>query len=220
MERLQTEESERNLEKESYIQLSDEMTSAKILISTSILEYLIKSQSHKSKLEMATFKLDENIIKTMVKKKMFYDAMINLVEYEKRSHTANTNKKTATYVTNSTNESESFRNFNGYWPLMYDEHPSSGCQTPRHVNYNSLFEFKNDNCRLNKNKLEEMSIKELNNLDYNLMDNSYFTEDDISFTDEATTKKLMEDDDKLILSEQMKELLNKEDFSSHENFDF
>jgi hypothetical protein len=214
MEKLQTEESERDLEKENYVQVCDEMTSAKILISTSILEHLIKSQSYKNKLEMATFKLDENIIKTIIKKKMYYDAMLSVIDKEKKNSSPKiTNEKNSSFAY----ETE-FKNFNIFWPFICEEHSSSGSQTPKPFNY-SIFEFNRENHKINRTNHEEMSIKELNNLDYNIMDSSYLSYDDINLDDESNRKTLIEDEEKLNLSEQMKKLLDKEVFSSHENFD-
>ena len=215
MDKLQTEEAERSLENESFIQFSDEMTSAKILISTTILEFLIKSQSYKSKFETSTFKLDENIIKTIVKKKIFYDAMIKVIEREIITADGKFTEKSRSNPSKTTQDCENSKNVNCLWPFI-DDYSSPGCQTPKHVNY-SIFE-KIENCLGSKSKSEEINIKELNSLDYNFMGNSYFTEENLSIYD-GDKKILIDEPENMDLSEQMRKLLNKKEFSSYENFD-
>ena len=219
IEKIQHED-ERSLERESYVKFCDDMTSSRVMISTSILEYMIKCQSLKSNFEMATFKLDENIIKTIIKKKIFHDAMMKEIEKEKNNNQEKSSKNSAEesseVITNS-NLNQLKSKMSSFWPYYNeDSSSSSGFETPMHVRY-SIFEFSREDSRRNS-KSEELNMRELNSLDFNCFDSSHFAEEEYSH-DDFSKKIPREDEDEINLSEKMKKLLEGEVNISQQHFD-
>ena len=222
IETLQKEEAERELERENYFEFCDEMTSSKLRISTSVLEYLISHMSVKNSFEMVTLKIDENIIKTIVKKKMFYDEIKRQIEKNDKPNSINANSDTLkdsspSVTEKSTKQTE--KSHNDYWTYLYDDYCSSGAESPKPKQC-TIFEFKNDTLsrKNSKSKHEEISFKELTRIDHNFRDDSYFTEED--FTEESEKQMMIdEENDNISLDEKMKKLLDKEGFISPEPFD-
>jgi len=220
MEKIQHED-ERSLERESYVKFCDDMTSSRVMISTSLLEYMIKCQTLKSNFEMATFKLDENIIKTIIKKKIFHDAMKKEIEKEKNDRAENfsaiSDVRCSDVITNS--NVYNFKSKNSYVSPFYNEDSSycSGSATPKHLKCD-IFEFTRGDSRKHS-KSQQKSIKELTSLDHNCWDSSsYFAEEEFS-QDDYSKKLTVEDEEEMNLGEKMKKKLEGEMNIFQQHFD-
>jgi len=214
---MQKEEAERELERENYFEFCDDMTSSKLRISTCVLEYLISHLSVKNSFEMVTLKIDENIIKTIVKKKMFYDEIKRQIEMNDKpiSITDNSDSfKDSSPSVSDNSSKDKEKSHNDYWTHLYDDYCSSGSESPK-PKHCTIFEFQNESLskKNSKSKHDEISFKELTRIDHNYRDDSYFTEED--FTEESEKQMIIdEENDNISLVQKMKELLDGEGFIS------